>query len=138
MKLIRTTTPIPIGRSSKLAIVAMAINIEWEEDFNRWKISVKDYEQIPNENLESGSDLYIYRPLIQEDGSYYKKLYFTPEEVNVLFSQFNITISPTDNFTDKFRQIAGLSGIYRNQVSPPYTINPADLELFDSALEVTP
>ena len=138
MKLIRTTSPIPIGRSSKNAIVAMAINLEWQEDQNRWMIAVKDHEQIANENPEAGSPLFFYKPIIQEDGTYFKKLTRTAEEVNQLFSQFGISILPTDNFTDKFRQVLALAAIYENQVRPPYTINPADLEIVNTALEIQP
>jgi hypothetical protein len=136
MKIVRTTELVPIGRKNTLSILAMSVNLEWQEDMNRWQISVKDYQQITNENLVPGSPLYSYEIIRQEDGTQYKKRIYTADEVNVLFSYFNITILPTDNFTDKFRHVIALANIYENQTKPPYTVNPANLEMVDTATEI--
>lgn len=138
MKLIRTTTPINYGRKGREIILCMSINIEWQEDKNRWLVNIKDYEQKTIEAPAPGTALYIYEPLRQENGSEYDKKIRTAEEVNALFSYFNISILPSDNFTDKFRQVLALAAIYENQVSPPYTINPADLEIIDTTTEIAP
>ncbi len=140
MNIIRTTTPIQRGRKSKLMILAMSINLEWKEDQNRWVISIKEYEQVPVENPAPGAPLYSYPPLRQENGEEYEKKYYSSEEIKNLFSMFNITIAPGDDFTEKFRHVIALSGIYINQVKPPYAyaLNPADLELADTDLEVVP
>lgn len=140
MKLIRTTTPIPRGRKNKLIILAMSINLGWKEDQNRWIASIKEYEQRPVENPGPGQPLFSYLPLLQENGKEYETKYYNSEEVNQLFSMFNITISPGEDFTGKFRHVIALSGIYINQVDPPYAyaLNPADLEMVDTALEVAP
>lgn len=138
MKITRTITPIPIGRKNRLAIVAMSINIEWQEDQSRWFVRVKDYEQIEVEDPLPGSLKYKYKPIPQEDGKEYEEKTRTPEEVNALFGQFGVSILPEDNFTDKFRHVLALAAIYENQVNPPYTINPADLEIVDTETEVAP
>jgi hypothetical protein len=103
---------------------------------NRWQISVKDYQQIPVENPEIGAPLFSYEIIKQEDGSQYKRRIYTSEEVNALFSYFNVTILPTDNLTDKFRHVIALANIYENQTKPPYTVNPASLEMVDTATEI--
>lgn len=140
MKLTRTTTHIPRGRKNKLIILAMSINLGWKEDQNRWKAEIKEYEQRPVENPGPGAPLFSYIPLLTEAGKEYEPKYYTAQEVDALFSMFNITISPGDNFTDKFRHVIALSCIYINQVDPPYAyaLNPADLEMVDTALEVAP
>lgn len=135
MKLIRTTTPIQFGRSGKSAIIAMAINIEWLEDQNRWKISVKDHEQIPTGNTEPGTPVFSYRPMTQENGGMYKTIYKSPEEVNALVDYFAVDLNGVD-FTNKFRKLLTLASIYENQVNPPYSINPADLEFVDQDDEI--
>ncbi|MGI0106757.1 hypothetical protein [Salinimicrobium sp. WS361] len=140
MNITRTTAPIPWGRDSEMIILAMSINLEWKEDENRWIVSIREYKQVPYQNPEPGTPLYYYPTLLQQNGEKYKKKTRTPEQVNALFTQFNVTIAPGDNFTDKFRHVIALSTIYENQVKPPYAyaLNPADLEMVDTTTEVAP
>lgn len=140
MKVVRTTVPVPLGRKSRLIILAMSVNLDWQEDRNRWVACIKEYNQVENQNPGPGEPLYHYIPRLQEKGKEYETKIRTPEQVNALFTAFNITIAPGDNFTDKFRKLIALSAIYENQVDPPYAyaLNPADLEIVDTALEVVP
>lgn len=138
MNLIRSTSPIPRGRKNELIILAMSINLEWQEDYNRWLVSIQEYKQVPFINPEPGSPLFSYEKLLQEDGKTYATKIRTSEQVNALFTQFNVTIGPGDNFTEKFRYVIALSAIYENQVNPPYAyaLNPADLEIVDTSTEI--
>lgn len=116
----------------------MSINLSWQEDYNSWLVQIKEYVQLPVENPEPGSPLFSYKPIKQPEGEEYKLERFSAQEIQALFDYFGISINIGDNFTDKIKHLIALSGIYINQTRPPYTVNPADLEIAETALEIAP
>lgn len=116
----------------------MSINLGLEEDHNGWLVKIREYVQLENENPAPGTEIYRREPILQPDGQPYKKERYSFEQINALFDQFGIQIVTGDNFTDQIRRIVALAGIHINQTRPPYTINPADLEIVDTETEVAP
>lgn len=139
MKVVRSEAPVTvIGRTVKQIMFAIGVDLEWQEKRNRWMVLVTDYEVINVETPLPGAPLKNYIPIRQPDGRYFKEVIRTPQEVDDLFNYFAVDIIKGDSLTEKIRMLIAKSVILDTQQKPIYDINPAELIIVDTELEIQP
>lgn len=131
MKLIRSTSPVPVGRKKLDSIIAIRITaFGWNEKKSRYDIEVEDCEVRDVVAPEPGTPTKQYIPFERNIRTR------TIQEVNDLFNHFGVDIVQGDEFTTKFRDLIVKSLLLDTQENPVYGLPPENWEIIDTDTEV--